>query len=82
MRRAPWIVGLALSLLCLAHVAADDKSGVNEEGFLQQWLVLAPIPFMGTESGAEELDKQQLKDEAKLKPKAGDKVKAGDKELT
>src|SRR5260221_14595870 len=82
MRRATWIMVLALPLLWAAQVAADDKSGVNEEGLLQQWLVLAPIPFMGTESGAEELDKQQLKDEAKLKPKAGDKAKAGDKELT
>ena len=81
MRTTAWIVGLTLPLLLAAH-AADDKSGVNEDGFCQRWLVLAPIPFANGESGSDALDREQLKDEAKLKPKAGDKAKAGGKELT
>ena len=81
MRTTAWIVGLTLPLL-LAARAADDKSGVNDEGFLQRWLVLAPIPFEAGENGAGALDREQLKGEAKLKPKAGDTVKADGKELT
>ena len=45
------------------------------------WLVLAPISFADGESGADALNREQVKDEAKLKPKAGAKVKMGDKEL-
>src|SRR5262249_40011565 len=81
MRTTVWLAVLALPLLVAAAGAADDKSGVNDEGFVQRWLVLAPIPFGDNESGAQALDREQLKDEAKLKPKAGDKVKVGGKEL-
>jgi hypothetical protein len=61
--------------------AADDKAGVTEEGFLQKWLVLAPIPLAENEGGADALGQEQLKDEANLKPKVGDKVQVGDKQL-
>jgi hypothetical protein len=81
MRTTSGILGLAL-LLPLVAAAADDKASVNDEGFIQRWLVLAPIPLADGQSGADGLEKQQLKDEAKLKPKAGDKVKVGDKDLT
>jgi hypothetical protein len=82
MRATSWILATCL-LLCAAVVAAaDDKSGVNEEGFIQNWLVLAPIPLEKDQTGADAVDKEQVKGEAKLKPKAGEKVKAGDKELT
>jgi hypothetical protein len=81
MRATSWILALAPLLLLAAAAAADDRSGVNEEGFLQHWLVLAPIPLAENESGGDALGKEQLKDEAKLKPKAGAKVKVGDKEL-
>src|SRR5258708_21337355 len=60
---------------------ADDAAGVDAEGFIQLWLVLRPIPLAENQSGADALDKAQLKDEAKIKVKAGDKVKVGDKEL-
>src|SRR5262245_2340480 len=85
MRATSWVLGPALLLVFFVVVPAADekgeKSGVNEEGFVQQWLVLAPIPLEENQSGAEGLDKEQVKEEAKLKPKAGDKVKAGNKEL-
>src|SRR5262245_57863604 len=81
MRATSWVLGSSLLLLFGLAVAADEKSGVNEEGFIQQWLVLAPIPLDKDQTGADALDKEQLKGEAKLKPKAGEKVKAGDKEL-
>src|SRR5262245_66245644 len=81
MRATSWVLGSSLLLLFGLAVAADEKSGVNEEGFIQQWLVLAPIPLEKDQTGADALDKEQIKGEGKLKPKAGDKVKAGDKEL-
>ena len=81
MRATAWVVGLTLPLL-LAARAADDKSGVNEEGFCQRWLVLAPLPFAPNEGGGEALKREQVMGEARLKPKAGEKVKVGDKELT
>ncbi len=80
MRATSWLLGSAL-LLFVAVAAADEKTGVSEEGFIQRWLVLAPIPLEANQSGADALDKEQLKGEAKLKPKAGAKVKVGDKEL-
>src|SRR5262249_34241893 len=63
-------------------VPADDESGVNRDGYVTAWLLLAPIPLPEGQSGADALDKQQVADEGKLQPKAGDTVKAGDKELT
>jgi hypothetical protein len=80
MRATPWVLGASLVLLSAA-VAADEKSGISEEGFIQRWLVLAPVPLEAGQGGADALDKEQVKDEAKLKPKAGAKVKVGDKEL-
>jgi hypothetical protein len=78
------VAGLAL-LACAAWaspVGGGGKDGVNEEGFITTWVLLAPIPLEPNQSGAEALGKQQIKGEAKLHPKAGDKIKVGDKELT
>src|SRR5262249_47094384 len=73
---------LAVPLLFVGAAAlADEKAGTDGEGFIQQWLVLAPIPLKDGEDGAAGLGREAIPDEAKLKPKAGDKVKAGDKEL-
>jgi hypothetical protein len=63
-------------------VRADEKTKIDGEGFIKEWLLLAAIPLADGESQADSLDKEKIKDEAKLEPKAGDKVKVGDKELT
>jgi len=75
-------------LICAGIIAvlvaanrADDASKPDDEGFIRNWLVLAPLPFGGAQDGAEALGKQQVPDEAKLQPKEGDKVKVGDTEL-
>jgi hypothetical protein len=82
MRTSAWILAFLLPLFGGTTFSADDKSGVNDEGFIQRWLVLAPIPLAANQSGEDGLAKDQLKDEAKLKPKVGDKIKVGDTELT
>jgi hypothetical protein len=75
------LAATALALLLAPAFAADDKSGVNDEGFITTWLLLAPIPLAQDQSGADGLTKEQVKGEADLKPKEGDKVTAGGKDL-
>lgn len=81
MRVTSGLLGLALVLCGTGAAAADDKAGTDSDGFVQQWLVLAPIPLKEGESGADGLGREAIPGEAALKPKAGDKIKAGDKEL-
>jgi hypothetical protein len=70
-------------ILCSSLVgglqAADTK--VDSEGFVRDWLLLAPFP-VPEDSGADEIAKAQIATEGELKPKAGDKQKIGDKEAT
>src|SRR5258706_279196 len=66
-----------LAVLPLQFLAADAKP--DDEGFIRDWLMLAPAPIADT--GADEIDKKQIADEGSIKPKAGDKQKVGDKEL-
>jgi len=64
-------------------VAFDDddvKNGIDGEGYISSWLVLAPIPLEEGVEGASAIAKEQIKDEASLKPKAGEKVELGGKE--
>jgi hypothetical protein len=82
MRRVPMVLGTAALVVFIGRAfSGEGNTGLNDEGFITTWLVLAPIPLEQNQSGADALEKQQIKDEAKLQPKAGDKVKIGDKEL-
>jgi hypothetical protein len=80
MRLTSCLLAAGLVLAAVPAATADEKSGVDDEGFIQKWLVLAPIP-LGADSGAAALDREAVKGEAALKPKAGDKVKADDKDV-
>lgn len=53
----------------------------DAEGFIRNWLVLAPIP-LDSESGATEIDKDFLKGEGDVKPKADDKVAINNRPYT
>jgi len=72
---------LAAGLLVAGAALAAEEFKTDDEGFIRDWLVLAPIPLETENNGAEEIDKQQLKDEGALQPKAGDKATANKKEL-
>ena len=74
--RAPLIV----ALLAVILAGAPQTSSPDPEGFIRNWLVLAPIAIDG-ESGASEIDRDFLKGEATIMPKAGDTVTAGGKAL-
>jgi len=69
------------SVSATGPVDKDDKSGIDREGFVRQWLVLLPIRLAANESASDALNKEQIEHEAGLKPKVGDKVKVGRKEL-
>lgn len=82
MRKLAIVLASGALLVCLDPAGSGEpKSGINEEGFITTWLLLAPIPLEANQSGADALDKQQIKGEAKLQPKDGDKIKVGDKVL-
>jgi hypothetical protein len=48
--------------------------GPQARGFVQDWLVLAPLPLNPGEKGAQGLDREQLPNESQLRPRAGDVV--------
>ena len=64
---------IAVLLGLLAPAPAQTTADTDADGFIRNWLVLAPIPIAG-ESGASEIDRDFLKGEAAIKPKAGDKA--------
>jgi hypothetical protein len=81
LRRTTGLATLTL-LLSLGQALPDEEtSGLNDEGFITTWLLLAPLPLENGQSGADALNKEQLPKEAKLQPKIGDKVKSGSEEL-
>jgi len=69
-----------IALALLLTLPAQEASSPDGEGFIRNWLVLAPIAIEEG-SGATEIDKEVVKGEAKLKPKAGDKEKVEGKEV-
>ncbi len=70
------------ALILAAGFARADDYKPDDDGFIRNWLVLAPIPNGENASGTDALAKQFIPDEGKLKPKADEKVKIGDLELT
>jgi dipeptidyl aminopeptidase/acylaminoacyl peptidase len=50
-------------------------------GFISDWLILAPLPLEGGESGADGVKREQIPGEATLAPRPGDRVTVGGQEL-
>ena len=75
-----FLIAACLSMSLLPAQAPETFSP-DPDGFIRNWLVLAPI---GVEagSGATEIDKDFLKGEATIKPKPGDKVTVELRDLT
>jgi len=71
-----------LSCLFIANGRAADALKLDPEGYIRDWVMLAPIALPEGEAGSDALFRQQVRDEASLQPKAGDKVEVGAKELT
>jgi hypothetical protein len=76
-----FLATVASLVVLVGVIRAEDSFKPDDEGYIRNWLILAPLPFGDVQDGTAALGKEQVSDEAKLKPKAGDKVKSGDKEL-
>ena len=72
-----------LAAVLPATVVGDQiKDGIDTEGYICTWLVLAPLPLKQGQEGAGALDEEPVKGEANLKPEAGDKLDVDGKDLT
>ena len=76
-------MGAAVVLaLSIPEVGAADALQPDADGYIRDWVMLAPIALRDGETCAEALLKEQIPNEAGLRPKAGDTIKVGGKELT
>jgi hypothetical protein len=62
--------------------ASSVTHAVDKDGFIRDWLILAPMPNANPGEGFEELDHMQLPAEPNLSPKAGDSATAEGVKLT
>ena len=70
-------ISILLSLLALSSLALQQPAAKPDaEGFIRNWLVLAPIAIEG-DQGASEIDREFVKGEATLMPKPGEAVSVG-----
>lgn len=69
-----------LLLLGSIVVTAQDSFSPDEEGYIRNWLILAPMLSEG-DDGYAELVRKQLPNEAALQPKDGDEVTVGKQKL-
>ena len=74
MRALSLLTVLALLSPAPQTAVSKDSAGLDSEGFIRNWVVLAPIPIEG-DSGAAEIDRDFLNGEASIKPKPGEVVK-------
>jgi hypothetical protein len=65
----------------LIPTSAQNTFSTDEQGFIRNWLVLAPIAMNG-QSGAEEINYDFLRGEATTRPKPDAQVSAGGKTVT
>lgn len=80
MKKAVFLFASLLPF-AIANNRAADTLKPDAEGYIRDWLMLAPIPLPEGESGSDALFRRQIGDEATLQPHPGDKVKIGAKEL-
>ena len=81
MRNALLVSTCALALALSAFPARAQAMKPDAEGFIRDWLMLAPFSIAEA-TGADEIDKKQVENEPALKPKAGDKQKISGREET
>ena len=80
--RAIPLMAILAAVLPATVVGDQVKDGIDAEGYICTWLVLAPIPLKQGQEGAGALDEEPVKGEANLKPEAGDKLEVDGKDLT
>lgn len=76
------LASIVLSLLATTAALGSDSFSLDRDGYIRNWVMLAPIPLRDGEPGSEAIYKQQIRNESALRPKAGETMKIGAKELT
>jgi hypothetical protein len=74
------IATVALLAIPLCAAPAPETFGPDAEGFIRNWLVLAPLAIEEGSAGTE-IDREIVKGEASIKPSAGEKIKIEGKEI-
>jgi hypothetical protein len=64
------------------RVTAEDALKPDADGYIRDWVMLAPIPLPPGRPAGDLVVEEQVKNEAALQPKAGDTVKVNGKDLT
>ena len=72
----------AVLALSIPEAGAAEALKPDADGYIRDWVMLAPIAIRDGETCAEALLKDQIPNESALRPRAGDKVKVSGKELT
>ena len=87
MRNVFCLAAVSVGLVCAGARAADEPKGIDGEGYIRSWLVLAPIKLGDDEAGTHEeaaqkpvFAKEHFAGQKDGSPKDGEKVKAGDAE--
>jgi hypothetical protein len=76
------LASIALSVFVTSAALGSDSFSLDRDGYIRNWVMLAPIPLRDGEPGSEAIYKQQIRNESALRPKAGESVKIGSRELT
>ena len=76
------IATFSLLALLLLKAGASDALTLDPQGYIRDWVMLAPIALSDRETCAEALLRDQIKNEAAIQPKAGDKVMIAGKQFT
>jgi hypothetical protein len=71
-----------ISGLLIFNVHAADSLKPDANGYIRDWLMLAPVPVPEGRPGSDLIMDDQIPKEPALQPKAGDKVTVRGKELT
>jgi len=72
----------APAVLVTPNVRAADALKPDADGYVRDWVMLAPITLPAGRPAGDLIVEEQVKNEAALQPRAGDTVKVNGKELT
>ena len=76
------ILSVAAACLPILNVQGSDALKPDSNGYIRDWLMLAPIPLPEGRAGGDLILDDQIKNEGDLQPKADDKITIRGKELT
>lgn len=78
---AAGLLSLCLGMIRPVAAQAEDLKPLDADGYIRDWVMLAPLPIPEGEPAADALLRQQVPSESTLRPKAGDVVTVRGKEL-